>query len=551
MTKIIQFGEQARENMLTWMQIVADTVSVTMWPKGRNVVLEKQYWVPLITNDGVTIAREIELEDKFENMWAQLIIDAADKTNSIAWDGTTTATVLTHGFAKEWIAHLKSGVNAVELKNGMILAAREVINELEKNSKQISSTQEITQVATISAQDSAVWEIIAQAMERVWNNGVISVTEGQTFGLEVEITEWMEFQNGYVSPYMVTNSEKMLAEITSAPILITDSKISQVNDILPFLEKLMQSGKKDLFILAEDIEGEALTAIILNNLKWVFNVIAVKNPGFWENKKEILQDIAILTGAKVIKSELWMKVSECGLDVLGQADNISSTQEKTTIIWGKWNKQEIDERIEELQRKFDATESKFAKDQISERIAKLDGWVAMIKVWAASEVELKEKKLRIEDALNATRAAIEEWVVAWGWVALLQASKVLENIDFWMHEKNLWAQIVAWALAYPIKQIADNAWKNGQEIANIILAGSDVNHWYDAAKDEYGNMIDRGIIDPKKVERVALEEAVSLAAIFLTTESAITSIPKKEQPLPPMNPQAMWGGMGWMMPGMM
>mgnify|MGYP001944412080 CR=1 FL=1 len=346
MTKIIQFGEEARSNMLAGMKTVADTVCITMWPKGRNVVLEKQYWVPLITNDWVTIAREIELEDKFENMWAQLIIDAADRTNSHAWDGTTTATLLTYAFAKEGMSHLKSWVNAVELKNGMILAAREVINELEKNSKQISSTEEITQVATISAQDSQVWEVIALAMEKVGNNGVISVTEGQTFGLEVEITEWMEFQNGYVSPYMVTNSEKMLAEITSAPILITDGKISQVSDILPFLEKLMQSGKKDLFILAEDIEGEALTAIILNNLKWVFNVIAVKNPWFWDNKKDILKDIAILTWAKVITSELGMKISESDLDVLWMADSISSTQEKTTIIWGKWNKWDIENRVE-------------------------------------------------------------------------------------------------------------------------------------------------------------------------------------------------------------
>jgi len=553
MTKIIQFGEEARANMLAGMKTVADTVCITMWPKGRNVVLEKQYGVPLITNDWVTIAREIELEDKFENMWAQLIIDAADRTNSHAWDGTTTATLLTYAFAKEWMSHLKSGVNAVELKNGMILAAREVINELEKNSKQISSTEEITQVATISAQDWQVWEVIALAMEKVGNNGVISVTEGQTFGLEVEITEWMEFQNGYVSPYMVTNSEKMLAEITSAPILITDGKISQVSDILPFLEKLMQSGKKDLFILAEDIEWEALTAIILNNLKWVFNVIAVKNPGFWDNKKDILKDIAILTWAKVITSQLGMKISESDLDVLWRADSISATQEKTTIIWWKWDKSDIENRVEELQKIFDQTESKFAKDQISQRIAKLDGGVAMIKVWAASEVELKEKKLRIEDALNATRAAIEEWVVAWGWVALLQASKVLENIDFGMHEKNLWAKIVAGALSYPIKQIADNAGKNWQEIANIILAQSDVNYWYDAAKDEYKNMIEAWIIDPKKVERVALEEAVSLAAIFLTTEASITSLPKKEE-VNPINPAAMWGwmwGMGGMMSGMM
>ncbi len=553
MTKIIQFGELARENMLAWMKTVADAVSITMWPKGRNVILEKQYGVPLITNDGVTIAREIELEDKFENMWAQLIIDAADRTNSHAWDGTTTATVLTYGFAKEWMSHLKSGVNAVELKNGMILAAREVMNELEKNAKQISTTQEITQVATISAQDSQVWEIIAMAMDKVWNNWVISVTEGQTFGLEVEITEWMEFQNGYVSPYMVTNSEKMLAEVTSAPILITDGKISQVSDILPFLEKLMQSGQKDLFILAEEISGEALTAIILNNLKWVFNVIAVKNPGFWDNKKEILKDIAILTGAKVITTDLGMKISESNLDVLWRADSISSTQEKTTIIGWKWDKSNIEQRVGELQNTFEQTDSKFAKDQISERIAKLDWWVAMIKVWAASEVELKEKKLRIEDALNATRAAIEEWVVAWGWVALLQASKVLENIDFGMHEKNLGAKIVAWALMYPIKQIADNAGKNWQEIVNIILAQSDVNYGYDAATDDYTNMINAGIIDPKKVERVALEEAVSLAAMFLTTEASITSIPKKEEPTP-MNPAAMWGwmwGMSGMMPGMM
>jgi chaperonin GroEL len=315
----------------------------------------------------------------------------------------------------------------------------------------------------------------------------------------------------------------------------------------------MQSGKKDLFILAEDIEGEALTAIILNNLKWVFNVIAVKNPWFWDNKKDILKDIAILTWAKVITSELGMKISESDLDVLWMADSISSTQEKTTIIWGKWDKADIENRVDELQNIFDKTDSKFAKDQISQRIAKLDWGVAMIKVWAASEVELKEKKLRIEDALNATRAAIEEWVVAGGWVALLQASKVLEDIDFGMHEKNLWAEIVAGALKYPITQIADNAWKNGQEIANIVLNQSNVNYGYDAAKDDYRDMIDAWIIDPKKVERVALEEAVSLAAMFLTTEASITSIPKKEEPVP-MNPAAMWGwmwGMGWMMPGMM
>lgn len=547
MAKIIQFWDEARENMLAGMETVANAVSITMWPKGRNVILEKQYGVPLITNDWVTIAREIELEDKFENMWAQLIIDAADRTNTHAGDGTTTATVLTHAFAKEGLSQLKSGVNAVELKNGMIMAASEVIKKLEENAKAISSESEIAQVATISAQDPMVGDIIAVAMEKVGNNGVISVTEWQTFGLSVEITEGMQFENGFISPYMVTNPEKMLAEIDNAPVLMVDHKISNVADLLPILEKLMQSGKKDLLIMAEDIEGDALTAIILNNMKGILNVIAVKNPGFWDNKKEILKDIAILTGAKIITADLGMKLAEVGLEVLWNVDNVSCSQEKTTLIGWKWDKSDIEARVLELKNTFESTESTFAQEQLSQRIAKLDGWVAMIKVWAASEVESKEKKLRIEDALNATRAAVEEGVVAWGWVALLQASKVLEGMDFGIHERNLGAKIVQQALSYPIIQIADNAGKNGQEIANIILAQSDVNHWYDAAMDEYGDMIKKWIIDPTKVERVALEESVSLAGMFLTTGASITSIPKPETPAVPMNP-AMWG---WMMPGMM
>lgn len=546
MVKIIQFWEQARENMLAGMLTVANAVSITMGPKGRNVILEKQYGVPLITNDWVTIAREIELEDKFENMGAQLIIDAADRTNTHAGDGTTTATVLTYAFAKEGVSQLKSGVNAVELKNGMIMAASEVIKKLEENAKAISSESEIAQVATISAQDPMVGDIIAQAMEKVGNNGVISVTEWQTFGLSVEITEWMQFDNGFISPYMVTNAEKMLAEIDNAPVLIVDHKISNVADLLPILEKLMQSGKKDLLIIAEDIEGDALTAIILNNMKGILNVIAVKNPWFGDNKKEILKDIAILTGATIVTADLGMKLADADLNILGNVDNVSCSQEKTTLIGWKWKKSDIEARVMELKNSFEISDSTYEQEKLSGRIAKLDGWVAMIKVWAASEVESKEKKLRIEDALNATRAAVEEGVVAGGWVALLQASKVLDDMDFGMHERNLWAQIVKQALSYPIIQIADNAGKNGKEIANIILAQSDVNHWYDAAKDEYGDMIKKWIIDPTKVERVALEEAVSLAGMFLTTEASITFVPKPENPAP-MNP-AMWG---WMMPGMM
>ncbi len=550
MSKIIKFGEDARESMLQWMQVVNDTVSVTMWPKGRNVILEKEYWVPLITNDWVTIAKEIELEDKFEDMWAQLIIDAADRTNSLAWDGTTTATVLTHAFAKEWLSQIQSGINAVELKNGMILAARKVIEKLNQNAQEIDSQESIAQVATISAQDSQVWDIIAEAMQQVWNNGVISVSEGQTFGMQVEITQWMEFTNGYISPYMVTNEQKLTAELQNPSILITDQKISAVKDILPILEKLVSSGKKELLILAEDIESEALSAIVLNNLKWVFNVVAVKNPGFWDMKKEILKDISILTGAKIITHELSMKLSEASLENLWACESLISTMEKTTIIGWKWENIEIQNRIADLKNKLESTEWNFAKDKIMERIAKLDGGVAMIKVAATSEVETKEKRLRIEDALNATQAAVEEWIVAWWWIALLQASKVLEDIDFGNKDQNIWAQIVKKALRYPVIQIANNAGKNGEEIVEEILKQNDISYGYDAANDVFTNMIHAGIIDPKKVERVALEESVSLAGMFLTTQAAIIrkEKPQNQSQNTQMPHPGMWAGM---MPGMM
>lgn len=550
MSKIIKFGEDARESMLQWMQVVNDTVSVTMWPKGRNVILEKEYWVPLITNDWVTIAKEIELEDKFEDMWAQLIIDAADRTNSLAWDGTTTATVLTYAFAKEWLSQIQSGINAVELKNGMILAARKVIEKLNQNAQEIDSQESIAQVATISAQDSQVWDIIAEAMQQVWNNGVISVSEGQTFGMQVEITQWMEFINGYISPYMVTNEQKLTAELQNPSILITDQKISAVKDILPILEKLVSSGKKELLILAEDIESEALSAIVLNNLKWVFNVVAVKNPGFWDMKKEILKDISILTGAKIITHELSMKLSEASLENLWECESLISTMEKTTIIGWKWQNIEIQNRIADLKNKLESTEWNFAKDKIMERIAKLDGGVAMIKVAATSEVETKEKRLRIEDALNATQAAVEEWIVAWWWIALLQASKVLEDIDFGNKDQNIWAQIVKKALRYPVIQIANNAGKNGEEIVEEILKQNDISYGYDAANDVFTNMIHAGIIDPKKVERVALEESVSLAGMFLTTQAAITrkEKPQNQSQNSQMPHPGMWAGM---MPGMM
>ncbi len=547
MAKQIIFGDSAREKMLSGMKVVADTVSVTMGPKGRNVILDKGFWTPQVTNDWVTIAKEIELEGKFENMGAELVKDAADRTNTQAWDGTTTSTVLTYALAKEGLRYIKSGVNAVELKNWLKEASSKVIEELRKNSKKINSKEEIAQVASISAQDKEVWEIIAEAMEKVGNNGVISVKEGQTFGLEVEVTEGMEFDEGYLSPYMVSNTEKMTAEINEAPILITDQKISQVKDILPILEKLVASGRKDLVIIADDVEGEALTAIILNKLKGALNVLAVKAPGFGDTKKEMLHDIAVLTGARVIEKDLGMKLENVELEDLGNADSVISTKDKTTIIGGKGDSEAIKERVEAIKKAIEQTDSSYDKEKLQERLAKLDGWVAVIKVGAASEVEMKEKKLRIEDALNATRAAVEEGVVAWGWVALLKASKILENLDLKNEDKNIAISIVKQALKYPISQIASNAWKEWSVIINEVEKNSNPNYGYDAANDKYVDMVEVGIIDPAKVERVALEEAVSLAGMFLTTEAAITDLPKKDDGgcsdgscgVPPMG--GMWG----------
>lgn len=543
MSKQIKYWDELRAKMFAWIEAVAKTVTVTMWPKWRNVILDKWYWTPQVTNDWVTIAKEIELEDKFENMWAELVKEAASKTNDIAWDGTTTATLLTYRLAKEWLREIRSWINAIELKNGMKRAWVEVIKELDKNAKKISTTEEIAQVASLSAQDKEVWDIIAQAMEKVWNSWVISVEEWQTFGLELEVTEWMEFDQGYISPYMVTNTEKMISEFKDAHILITDQKITSMKDILPLLEQLLWEWKKDLVIIAEDIEWEALTTIILNKLKWILNILGIKSPWFGDRKKEILKDIAILTWANIITSELSMKLENANLDDLWNVKTIFSEKSKTTIIWWLWDINEIHNRVAEIKKAIENTTSSYDREKLQERLAKLDWWVAVIKVWAASEVEMKEKKLRIEDALNATRAAVEEWVIPWGWVALLKASKILENIDFGNIDQNIWALIVKNALSYPIKQIVENAWKDSWVIKSKILENSNPNYWYDAAKDEYVDMVNAWIIDPKKVERVALEEAISLASMFLTTESWIVDSPKKEEEN--HSHHWMWG-MWWM-----
>ncbi len=549
MAKQIQFSDDARAAMFAGIEQVAKTVTVTMWPKGRNVVFDRGFGAPQVTNDGATIAKEIELEDKFENMGAELVKEAADKTNTLAGDGTTTATLLTYALAKEGLKNIKAGVNAVELNNGMKQAGVLVVKELQKNAKQITQKEEITQVASISAQDNTVWEIIAVAMEKVGQDGVISVEEGQTFDMEVEITEGMQFDQGYISPYMVTNTEKMISEIKNAPILITDKKISNMQEFLPLLEQVMATGKKDLVVIAEEIEWEALSTMIINKLKGVMNILAIKTPGFGDNKKQNLKDIAILTWWNVITQELGMKLENVTIDDLWAAKSVVSSKDDTVIVGWAGNPEDILSRVEELKLTYSQTDSWFDKEKIAQQIAKLAGWVAVIKVWAASEVEMKEKKLRIEDALNATRAAVSEWVVAGGWIALLRAAKVLENIDLWNSDQNIWAAIVMEALNYPTAQIIWNAGKNDEQIITEIKKNKNINYGYDAATDNYVDMIDSWIIDPLKVERIALWEAISLAGMFLTTEAAITDIPGSPDPMAAAAAQmaSMGGGMpGWM-----
>ncbi len=543
MSKQIHFGDEARLKMFAGMEKVAKTVTCTMGPKGRNVIFSKSYWAPQVTNDGVTIAKEIELEDKIENMGAELIKEAASKTNDAAGDGTTTATLLTYAMVKEGLREIRSGINAIELKNGMKKAWSLVVAELANMSKALVTQEEIEQVATISAQDAEVGGIIAAAMEKVGKDGVITVEEGKTFGLEVEVTEGMKFDNGYISPYMITDGEKMEARVNDAHILITDKKISSLKDIINVLESLAQSGRRELVIIADDIDGEALTGIILNKLKWVLTVLGIKAPGFGDRKKEILRDLAILTGATLITDETGYKLENATIEHLGHAKAIVSTKESTTIIGGGGEKHLIDGRVNELRRLIEVTKSDYDKEKIAERIAKLAGGIAVIKVGAASEVEMKEKKLRIEDALNATKAAVDEGVVAWGGVALLKAAKVLKWAKFSLAEQ-VGADIVARALTYPVRQIADNAGKEGAVVVNEVASHADPHYGYDAALDEYKDLVKAGIIDPTKVARSALENAVSIAGMFLTTEALIVDAPKKEEPAMPQ-----WGGM-WGMGGM-
>ncbi|MBD3330020.1 chaperonin GroEL [Candidatus Peregrinibacteria bacterium] len=548
MSKQVLFGDEARQKLLTGVEKLAKAVKITLGPKGRNVILEKKYGSPLVTNDGVTIAKEMELPDSFENMGAQMVKEVATKTNDKAGDGTTTATVLAEAIISEGLRNLTAGANPVELKRGIEKAVKKIESALSEMAIQIGDSKEkVAQVATISAQDETVGGLIADIMEMVGNDGVIQVEESQTMGLEKEVVEGMQFDNGYISPYFVTDPARMEATYNDVKLLITDKKISSVQDIVPILEKVAQTGKKDLVIIAEDIDGEALATLVLNKLRGVFNILAVKAPGFGDRRKEMLQDIAILTGGTVISEDIGLNLESADLGHLGEARRIVSDKDNTTIVEGKGDKASIEARVEELKVHISKASSDFDKEKLTERLAKLSGGVGVIKVGAATEIELKEKKHRIEDALNATRAAVSEGIVSGGGVALLLAMKELDGMRGANADETTGIKIVKEALLYPLTQIVVNAGKEGAVVVDKVL-NSDKGMGYDAAKDEYVNMVEAGIIDPKMVVRSAVQNAASVAAIFLTMESAVTDIPKEEPEAPAM--PAGGGGMPGMGMGM-
>jgi chaperonin GroEL len=543
MSKQIIFDEKARLAMKRGVDQLADAVRVTMGPKGRNVVIEKSYGAPVITKDGVSVAKEIQLEDKVENIGAEIIKEAAQKTGDAAGDGTTTATVLAQSIINEGLKLVAAGVNPMEIRYGIEAKVAEIVTELKAMSKKISTKEEIAQVASISANNQEIGQIIAEAMESVGNDGVITIEEGQSFGVEKEVVEGMQFDKGYISHYMITNNEAMKAELNDPYILITDKKISSVQDILPLLEKLIGAGRKELFIIAEDIDSEALATFVVNKLRGIFTVIGVKAPGFGDRRKALLEDIAVITGARVISEEVGLKLDQVEIADLGQARKVMATKDNTTIVEGKGDLAAIKARVDQLKKEKELSESDFDKEKISERLAKLSGGVAVIKVGAATETEMKEKKDRIEDALAATRAAVEEGVVPGGGLALALAGKAFAEED---KNASAGARIINQAILYPIRQIAANAGKDGSLILYQIMSQNKdgKNIGYDAANDKFVDMIAAGIIDPTKVVRTALENAASAAMMFLTVEAVIVDSPKKDE-------SDHGGGMGGMNPGMM
>ncbi len=541
MAKQLKYGEDARRSLEAGINALANTVKITLGPKGRNVVLDKKYGAPLITNDGVTIAKEIELEDPFENMGAQLIKEVATKTNDVAGDGTTTATLLAQAIVREGLKNLAAGANPMVLKRGIEAATDAAVEGLKEISRPISGKQAIAQVASISAGDETIGQLISDAMEKVGKDGVITVEESKTMKTELTTVEGMQFDRGYASAYMVTDTDKMVAELDNPMILITDKKISNIQEILPVLEQVVQSGKK-LLIIAEDVEGEALATLVVNKLRGTFTCVAVKAPGFGDRRKEMLRDIAILTGGQVISSELGLELKETTIDMLGQAHQVKVDKDNTTIIDGAGSKDEIAARVQQIRAQIAETTSDYDREKLQERLAKLAGGVAVIQVGAATEVEMKERKLRIEDALAATRAAVEEGIVPGGGVAMLNAmSKVQQALSKNTGDAKTGVQIILRAMEEPMRQIAVNAGIDGSVIIENIRRSRKTGYGYDALKGEYVDMIERGIIDPTKVTRSALQNAASVAAMVLTTESLVTDIPAPEPAAPAANPNM--GGM--------
>ena len=536
MAKQIAYGEDARKALMKGIDQLADTVKITLGPKGRNVVLDKKFGAPLITNDGVTIAKEIELEDPFENMGAQLVKEVSIKTNDIAGDGTTTATLLAQALIREGMKNVTAGANPMVLKKGIADAVNVAVEAVKKNSKQVSGTDDIARVATVSSQDEFIGKLIAEAMEKVTTDGVITVEESKTAETYSEVVEGMMFDRGYIAPYMVTDTDKMVAELDNPLILITDKKISTTQEILPLLEQIVQMGKK-LLIIAEDVEGEALTTLVLNKLRGTFTCVAVKAPGFGDRRKEMLQDIATLTGGTVITSDLGLELKDTTVDQLGTARQVKIEKENTIIVDGSGDKEAIKGRVAQIRQQIETTTSDFDREKLQERLAKLAGGVAVIKVGAATEVEMKEKKLRIEDALAATKAAVEEGIVAGGGIACMNAiPAVAEFVDTLEGDAKTGAKIVLKALEEPLRQIVANAGLEGSVICDNVKKANKVGYGFNALTEEYTDMVSAGIVDPTKVTRSALQNASSVAAMVLTTESLVTDIKEPAAPAAPAAP---------------
>lgn len=543
MAKQLLMGEDARKALCAGIDKLADTVKITLGPKGRNVVLGKKFGTPVITNDGVTIAKEIELKDPFENMGAQLVREVATKTNDAAGDGTTTATVLAQALVSEGMKNVAAGANPMDLKRGIQKAVKASVEALKVNSKKLEGTEDVARVATVSAGEEAIGNLIAEAMEKVSADGVITIEESKTAETYSEVVKGMQFDRGYITPYMVTDTERMEAVLDDAYILITDKKISVIQDILPLLEQIVQSGKK-LVIIAEDIEGEALSTLIVNRLRGTFTVVAVKAPGFGDRRKEMLQDIAILTGGTVISEELGYELKDANVSMLGRARQVKVTKENTTIVDGMGDKEAVNARVAQIRAQMAETTSDFDKEKLQERLAKLSGGVAVIKVGAATEVEMKEKKLRIEDALNAAKAAVEEGIVAGGGTAPLHTAAAVDALIATMEgDERTGARIVRKALEAPLRQIAKNAGLEGSVIIDKIMSNGSADYGFDAQKEVYGDMIKGGIVDPTKVTRSALENASSVAAMVLTTESLVADEPEDPAAAAAANAAMAAGGM--------